>query len=454
MKKGIVTCAGILAWLLLFSGIFYIVTRSPQEENPSSENASTSSAAPSGTGATEASTTATTAATTITTTTVPTVPVLPEIDTSGTPVYTAPVAGTWRTTVTYNPKGKSVSKETLDLLTAYFYHRANTFGRAAGMAVTEPAGLSISDTVRAEETSRIEALRNMMTLWDCRYAAAQTRFTVDKVLKENGEQILYVHEAAYFYNWYEGYTTPETADLSGYGNRHILHIRDGQIVADHYNEGEPTKMATPGRLTDDHYWTYIGNEDPPDDYIGQPVSVFAENKPTYSTTYDPQRAIAYADAWALSRNAEYTDYHAMGGDCANFVSQCLTAGGLQHDDTWYHKSYAWKSAPGLYNYLKSANGNGVGKGIAVIRCEDLTGRTAKLGDDTVDAATLFKPGSLVFYRWKSGFTQVKKWNHATMCIGYLGDGTPAISCHTDDKYHFKWTYGGTVCDYGSLLLTP
>jgi hypothetical protein len=44
--------------------------------------------------------------------------------------------------------------------------------------------------------------------------------------------------------------------------------------------------------------------------------------------YSPSKAIAYAQQWAHSRNPNYHDYSNEGGDCANFVSQCLIAGGL------------------------------------------------------------------------------------------------------------------------------
>jgi hypothetical protein len=44
--------------------------------------------------------------------------------------------------------------------------------------------------------------------------------------------------------------------------------------------------------------------------------------------YNRGAALAYAAAWCGSRNPEYADYTDWGGDCANFVSQCLRAGGV------------------------------------------------------------------------------------------------------------------------------
>ena len=50
-------------------------------------------------------------------------------------------------------------------------------------------------------------------------------------------------------------------------------------------------------------------------------------------SYDRGKTVNYANEWAYSRNIQpkgpYDDYSEQGGDCANFVSQCLIAGGLR-----------------------------------------------------------------------------------------------------------------------------
>ena len=43
-------------------------------------------------------------------------------------------------------------------------------------------------------------------------------------------------------------------------------------------------------------------------------------------TYNPQKAIEYARRYCRNYNPHFTIYGRM-GDCANFVSQCLVAGG-------------------------------------------------------------------------------------------------------------------------------
>ncbi len=92
-------------------------------------------------------------------------------------------------------------------------------------------------------------------------------------------------------------------------------------------------------------------------------------------TYDRDAAVAYARKWALSRNPKYYDYEKLGGDCTNFVSQCLYAGGgvMNYKPTfgWYYfsannHSPSWTGVPYLYNFLVRKSGVGhVGKEVSM-----------------------------------------------------------------------------------------
>ena len=42
--------------------------------------------------------------------------------------------------------------------------------------------------------------------------------------------------------------------------------------------------------------------------------------------YNRASAVAYARRWALSRNPLFTNFAGRGGDCTNFISQCVYAG--------------------------------------------------------------------------------------------------------------------------------
>lgn len=51
--------------------------------------------------------------------------------------------------------------------------------------------------------------------------------------------------------------------------------------------------------------------------------------------YSKAKACAYAKQWAKSRNPAFADYSYSGGDCANFTSQCLNAGGMTYTNSWF-----------------------------------------------------------------------------------------------------------------------
>ena len=47
--------------------------------------------------------------------------------------------------------------------------------------------------------------------------------------------------------------------------------------------------------------------------------------------YNRKAAVEYARTWALDRNPKYKDYELWGGDCTNFISQCIHAGNIPFD---------------------------------------------------------------------------------------------------------------------------
>lgn len=76
--------------------------------------------------------------------------------------------------------------------------------------------------------------------------------------------------------------------------------------------------------------------------------------------YNRESAINYAYDWAFRRNPLYYDFNDLGGDCTNFVSQCLYAGSRIMNYTpntgWYYISVnnrapAWTGVEFLYEFL-------------------------------------------------------------------------------------------------------
>lgn len=54
--------------------------------------------------------------------------------------------------------------------------------------------------------------------------------------------------------------------------------------------------------------------------------------------YNRTLAVVYARKWALSYNPKFFNFNGNGGDCTNFVSQCLLAGGGKMN---FDKYYGW-----------------------------------------------------------------------------------------------------------------
>lgn len=83
--------------------------------------------------------------------------------------------------------------------------------------------------------------------------------------------------------------------------------------------------------------------------------------------YDRERAVAYAHRWAFSRNPAYFNFDSLGGDCTNFISQCVHAGGAPMNYTkdvgWYYNSLsdraaAWTGVEFLQRFLLTNQNTG------------------------------------------------------------------------------------------------
>lgn len=79
-----------------------------------------------------------------------------------------------------------------------------------------------------------------------------------------------------------------------------------------------------------------------------------------TVAYNRKNAVAYARRWAFGRNPRFYDFTGIGGDCTNFVSQCLYAGsGVMNytpDTGWYYRSLndrapSWTGVEFLYDFL-------------------------------------------------------------------------------------------------------
>jgi hypothetical protein len=67
--------------------------------------------------------------------------------------------------------------------------------------------------------------------------------------------------------------------------------------------------------------------------------------------YNGMNASEYAQKWANSFNPYYRDFTDQGGDCTNFASQAIHAGGVPYGLSWQPYTTAWVRVSTLRDYL-------------------------------------------------------------------------------------------------------
>ncbi len=83
--------------------------------------------------------------------------------------------------------------------------------------------------------------------------------------------------------------------------------------------------------------------------------------------YLRDRAVQYAEKYALVRNPLFYTFEGIGGNCTNFVSQCVLAGSCTMNYTpiygWYYlslnrRSASWSGVEYFYNFMTTNEGVG------------------------------------------------------------------------------------------------
>ena len=157
------------------------------------------------------------------------------------------------------------------------------------------------------------------------------------------------------------------------------------------------------------------------------------------SNYNAALAAEYANKWWNGHNPQYPDFDATGqGDCTNFVSQCLYAGGMPMTSGWYfyssgNRSGSWAEPQSFANYF-------VGQGYNLIECP---------------SASQVSVGDVILYR--SYNDPDRTWTHAAICVGADGN-TRYVCAHSaaSGGGYSAWTMGyskyAVIQLHGSLQL--
>ena len=149
--------------------------------------------------------------------------------------------------------------------------------------------------------------------------------------------------------------------------------------------------------------------------------------------YDRDAVIEYCDKYAKNPNTDVYNYFQR-GDCANFASQCVHAGGIEMDEDWYFKekgfgffglfyvgddfSQEWTVAYNNYLYFKNNIGLTNGEEIVFNSKEEMQ-------EALKSKKYNIQPGDLMYMQWDE-----EEPHHATV-IYSVNSNTLNYSAHTD-----------------------
>lgn len=133
--------------------------------------------------------------------------------------------------------------------------------------------------------------------------------------------------------------------------------------------------------------------------------------------YLRERAVAYAKKYAFGQNPIFGNFRGIGGNCTNFVSQCIYAGSCVMNYTptfgWYYvtlddRSPSWTGVEYFYNFM--TDNTDVGPFGTDVSADELEiGDVIQLGNNT------------------DGFY------HTLLVVGFEGED-PLVAAQTDDAF--------------------
>lgn len=178
-----------------------------------------------------------------------------------------------------------------------------------------------------------------------------------------------------------------------------------------------------------------------------------ESRTTVETSYNRDAAYNWAHTYWSNYSTSYVDLGDQtweGGDCTNFVSQCLKSGGANNDKIgsyqWYYDSkgtsktiddnypWTWSTARGLnYILLGKYKTNEYGpKGTEIVITAD-SEYNSSLGK-------YLTVGDLIQYEWSAS----SKLKHSAIIVNMVFNSSkdiyePVIATHTNDSWYIPWT---------------
>lgn len=162
----------------------------------------------------------------------------------------------------------------------------------------------------------------------------------------------------------------------------------------------------------------------------KPSEPFPDKMSYRASRYNYKAMADYLEKYWENYNPAYRDFSGKGGDCTNFVSQALYAGGWAHKSGWYRNANYW-----WYNSF-----NQTWSWVNV----DFLGTFARNSGRCIMLDNVWKLGV-------GDFLQVKPANSDTkvhsMMVSYVSNGTPYFTYHTSNRY--RRSMNQVLADWGN-----
>lgn len=151
--------------------------------------------------------------------------------------------------------------------------------------------------------------------------------------------------------------------------------------------------------------------------------------------YDGGAAAQYADQYATSYNPLYPSFANSGGDCANFVSQALKAGGILPRTSGSGDAAWFMTKSGKHSWSWS---------VSWVNAQDNSVFLTQFlpGTSVVGTSVGLKPGQIVPSGAAQGDVVLYDWNNDGVydheSIVTSADGQ-YVDAHTNNRLHAYWT---------------
>lgn len=292
----------------------------------------------------------------------------------------------------------ALNAEQLELISDYFFYYFQSLAR---LSAQDPSSLFAGDAAGQAQgylhlvTFQVLTQIRAMQPEDLRLTGCSYQITIGEiVLRETGELMVYatednVQNFAYLpgvdaqtLNMGHAFYLAETDEgwrISRHWQNEDFHL----LVSDQFLWDQPKKEGVTDleasiRLLDEIREEILADAQKNMERRQGQLLQLANTVPEAANPYDRAAAVAYSDTWVGRRNPEWAYYDQYGGNCNNFASQVLLAGGIPMDVQgsialqwkWYGeevnpsqwavgRSPSWAGVEEFYQYAELNSGYGL-----------------------------------------------------------------------------------------------